>query len=133
MVKTSWGNVFIILLQLENARRQAIEIHSATSASWSQFLSYPKQITSGTEKQKDPEDQALQWQSYLSKSSRKNQVGMISHKVSIKPAQQQQHWEIIQLSGGAVKYLSSTAIALVLLNAFSSLKERNKQGCQELH
>lgn len=57
---------------------------------------------------------------------------MISHKVGIKPPQQQQHREIIQLSGGAVKYLSSTAIALVLLNAFSSLTERNKQGCQEL-
>lgn len=53
---------------------------------------------SGTEKKMDPKDQALQQQSYLSQSSRKNQAGMISHKAGIKPVQQQQHWEIIQVS-----------------------------------
>ena len=91
---------------------------------------------SGTEKKMDPKDQALQWQSYLSQSSGKNQAGMISRKVGIKPAQQQQYWKIIQISehkGYSYKYFSSTAIAMVMFNAFSSLNERKKQCYQELH
>lgn len=84
---------------------------------------------SGTEKKMDPKDSALNWQSYLSQSSGKNQAGMISQEVGIKPAQQQQHWEIIQISeqkGCSYKYLSSAAIAMVKFNAFSNLNERKK-------